>query len=105
MYEHIYGILPPVTTPFRPDNTIDEQTIRVQLWNAVQAGIHGQALALHEKLLPIWNAIHHDNLPANVKFCMELLGRPAGGPRPPMPPTSDAQAGPIRQALKNAGLL
>ena len=88
MYEHIYGILPPVTTPFRPDNTIDEQ-----------------ALALHEKLLPIWNAIHHDNLPANVKFCMELLGRPAGGPRPPMASTSDAQAGPIRQALKNAGLL
>jgi dihydrodipicolinate synthase/N-acetylneuraminate lyase len=88
MYEHIYGIVPPVTTPFRPDNTIDEQ-----------------ALTLHEKLLPIWNAIHHDNLPANVKFCMELLGRPAGGPRPAMPPTSDAQAGPIRQALKNAGLL
>ena len=88
MYEHIYGILPPVTTPFRADNTIDEQ-----------------ALALHEKLRPIWNAIHHDNLPANVKFCMELLGRPAGGPRPPMPSTSDAQAGPIRQALKNAGLL
>jgi 4-hydroxy-tetrahydrodipicolinate synthase len=80
-------------------------TLCVQLWNAVQAHDHRQALALHEKLLPIWNAIHHDNLPANVKFCMELLGRPAGGPRPPMPPTSDAQAGPIRQALKNAGLL
>jgi len=77
----------------------------VQLWNAVQAGDHRQALALHGKLLPIWNAIHHDNLPANVKFCMELLGRPAGVPRPPMPATSESQAGPIRQALKNAGLL
>jgi hypothetical protein len=28
MYEHIYGIVPPVTTPFRPDNTIDEQALR-----------------------------------------------------------------------------
>jgi len=80
-------------------------TLCVQLWNAVQAGDHRQALALHGKLLPIWNAIHHDNLPANVKFCMELLGRPAGVPRPPMPATSESQAGPIRQALKNAGLL
>src|SRR5262245_43478937 len=52
----------------------------VQLWEAVQAGDHKQALALHEKLLPIWNAIAQDNLPANVKYCMELSGRAAGLP-------------------------
>jgi 4-hydroxy-tetrahydrodipicolinate synthase len=80
-------------------------TLCVQLWNAAQAGDHKQALALHEKLLPIWNAIFHDNLPANVKYCMELLGRPAGVPRPPMPPTSERQASPIKLALQNAGLL
>src|SRR6185295_9114923 len=34
----------------------------VQLWDAVQAGDHKQARALHEKLLPLWNAIFHDNL-------------------------------------------
>jgi 4-hydroxy-tetrahydrodipicolinate synthase len=80
-------------------------TLCVQLWDAVRAGDHRRALSLHGKLLPIWNAIHRDNLPANVKFCMELLGRPAGVPRPPMPPTSEAQAGPIREALRNAGML
>jgi 4-hydroxy-tetrahydrodipicolinate synthase len=80
-------------------------TLCVQLWNAAKAGNHVEALRLHEKLLPIWNAIFHDNLPANVKHCMELLGRPAGVPRPPMPATSERQAGPIKQALKNAGLL
>jgi len=80
-------------------------TLCVQLWNAAQAGDHKQALALHGKLLPIWNAIFHDNLPANVKCCMELLGRSAGVPRPPMPATSERQAGPIRLALQNAGLL
>ena len=80
-------------------------TLCVQLWNAVQLGDHKRALALHDTLLPIWNAIFHDNLPANVKYCMELLGRPAGVPRPPMPATSERQAGPIKQALQNAGLL
>ncbi len=80
-------------------------TLCVQLWNATKAGNHVEALRLHEKLLPIWNAIFHDNLPANVKHCMQLLGRPAGVPRPPMPATSERQAGPIKQALKNAGLL
>ncbi|HEV8226100.1 MAG TPA: dihydrodipicolinate synthase family protein, partial [Methylomirabilota bacterium] len=75
------------------------------LWDAVQAGDHKQALALHEKLLPIWNAISHDNLPANVKHCQELQERAAGVPRPPMPATSPAQAATIRQALHHAGLV
>src|SRR5215470_3803336 len=77
----------------------------VQLWDAVQAGDHKQALMLHEKLLPIWNAIAHDNLPANVKHCLTLQGRAAGVPRAPMPATSERQAGPIWQALTQAGVL
>jgi len=80
-------------------------TLCVALWDAVQAGDHKQALALHEKLLPIWNAISHDNLPANVKHCQELQGRAAGVPRAPMPATSPAQAAAIRQALHHAGLV
>lgn len=80
-------------------------TLCVQLWDAVQAGDHKQALSLHEKLLPIWNAIAHDNLPANVKYCMELMERRAGIPRAPMPVTSDSQAPRIREALRNAGLI
>ncbi len=80
-------------------------TLCVPLWEAVQAGDHKQALALHEKLLPLWNAISHDNLPANVKHCQELQGRPAGVPRAPMPATSAAQATRIREALHNAGLV
>ena len=80
-------------------------TLCVTLWDAVQAGDHKQALALHEKLLPIWNAISHDNLPANVKHGQELQGRAAGVPRPPMPATSPAQAAAIRQALHHAGLV
>jgi 4-hydroxy-tetrahydrodipicolinate synthase len=80
-------------------------TLCVALWDAVQAGDHKQALALHEKLLLIWNAISHDNLPANVKHCQELQGRAAGVPRAPMPATSPAQAAAIRQTLHHAGLV
>ena len=80
-------------------------TLCVQLWEAVQGGDHKQALALHERLLPVWNAIAHDNLPANVKHCQALMGRPAGVPRAPMPATSAAQADAIRRALQGAGVL
>jgi 4-hydroxy-tetrahydrodipicolinate synthase len=71
----------------------------VQLWDAVQAGQHAQALELHVKLLAIWNALQGDNLPANVKFAMELQGRPAGLPRAPMPHPSPAQQARIRLSL------
>lgn len=80
-------------------------TLCVKLWDAVQAGDTGVALDLHEKLLPIWNAIDAGNLPANVKHCMQLQDRPAGQPRAPMPATFDEQKGPIREALANAGLV
>ena len=74
----------------------------VRLWDVVQVGDQATALELHTKLLAIWNAIQGDNLPANVKFAMELQGRPAGQPRAPMPPASVAQQACIRQALADA---
>jgi 4-hydroxy-tetrahydrodipicolinate synthase len=80
-------------------------TLCVELWNAVQSGDHTKCRELHEKLLPIWNAIFADNLPANTRYCMELQGRDGGVPRPPMPPTSELQKTPIREALTSAGLL
>jgi 4-hydroxy-tetrahydrodipicolinate synthase len=80
-------------------------TLCVQLWDAVQAGDHKRALTLHEKLLPIWNGIWGDNLPANVKCAEELQGRRAGVPRAPMPASSPAQKAAIQAALRGAGLV
>ena len=71
----------------------------VQLWDAAQAGDHALALALHKRLLPIWDAILADNLPANVKTALALQGRPAGIPRMPMPPSSPQQRAAIQAAL------
>jgi 4-hydroxy-tetrahydrodipicolinate synthase len=77
----------------------------VQQWNAVQGGDHATALAIHHKLLRIWNAMPHDNLPANVKTAMRLQGRDGGLPRAPMQESSPAQVEAIRSALQAAGVI
>ncbi|MCY4024671.1 MAG: dihydrodipicolinate synthase family protein [Anaerolineaceae bacterium] len=71
----------------------------VALWDAVVAGDHERALGLHRQLLPLWNALEGDNLPANVKTALALQGRPAGQPRRPMPVSSAAQCAAIQSAL------
>ena len=71
----------------------------VELWNAVQEEDHQRAKRLHDKLLGLWNAIDHPNLPANVKTALRLQGRNAGSPRAPMPQSSSEQEEEIRQAL------
>lgn len=76
----------------------------VALWNQVQAGDHAAAFATHRKLLPIFNALESDNMPANVKTALALQGRPAGLPRMPMPQSSAEQRAELEAALLNAGL-
>ena len=76
----------------------------VTLWDQVQAGDQAGALATHLKLLPIWNAIMDDNLPANVKTALALQGRPAGLPRKPMPTSSAEQRAAIKAALEAAAM-
>lgn len=76
----------------------------VELWDAVQAGNHEQALDLHRKLLPLWNAMIDDNLPACVKYAQTLQGCPALYPRAPMPGASETQRSAIRAALAGLGV-
>jgi 4-hydroxy-tetrahydrodipicolinate synthase len=75
----------------------------VALWNQVRAGDHVAALDAHWKLLPIFNALEGDNMPANVKTALALQGRPAGVPRMPMPESSSEQRAAIKAALEAAG--
>ena len=77
----------------------------VKLWDQVEAGDHAGALDTHLKLLPIWNAIMDDNLPANVKTALTLQGRPAGRARMPMPESSPQQREAIQKALQSAGMI
>ena len=73
----------------------------VALWNAVQRGDHATAKELHVRLLRFWNTIVGDNLPACVKYALELQGCPVGLPRAPMPAASAAQRAAIEPALKH----
>jgi 4-hydroxy-tetrahydrodipicolinate synthase len=72
----------------------------VALWDAVQRGDHATARDLHQRLLPLWNAMVADNLPACTKHAQMLQGCPAGHPRAPMSAASAQQRRAIEQALR-----
>ncbi len=71
----------------------------VALWNACQQNNFSYANSLHEKLLGVWDTIKGPNLPANVKYCLELQGCNSGIPRRPMQKTTDAQKSSIEKAF------
>lgn len=72
----------------------------VRLWDAVQAGDHATARAIHDRLLNFWSLMPHDNLPACVKYALQLQGLATGVSRAPMPMPSAAQKAIIEPALR-----
>lgn len=73
----------------------------VALWNAVQRGDHTTGLALHGKLLRLWNTISCDDLPACVKYVQSLQGVPLSYPRAPMRMPDDKRRRQIDQAFSS----
>lgn len=76
-----------------------------RLWDAVQAGDHAVAKDLHERLMPVWDAVGQDNMPSLCKYAQSLQGVPAGVARRPTSPASEAQKAAVRKALAGCGLL
>lgn len=74
----------------------------VALWDAMQAGDHATGLEIHHQLLPLWNALNGDNLPATVRACMRLQDRDGGIPRAPMPEANADQVADIEEAWAGA---
>jgi 4-hydroxy-tetrahydrodipicolinate synthase len=72
----------------------------VELWNLVKKGDHVAGLALHSKLLRMWNAIAGDNRLAVTKYTMSLQGVPVGNPRAPLTPASALQRQAASKALR-----
>ncbi len=70
-----------------------------ELWQAVKDGNHARARDLHERLLPLWNAMPHENLPACVKYAQTLQGIPGMLPRQPMPMPPESVRRSIEAAL------
>lgn len=77
----------------------------VRLWDAVQADDHATARDLHERLMPLWDAIGQDNMPALCKYAQSLQGVPAGVARRPTSPAREGQKAAVRRALAGLGLI
>lgn len=77
----------------------------VRLWDAVKAQDWETARDLHERLMPVWDAVGVDNMPSLVKYAQSLQGVPAGLARKPTSPATDAQKAQVRTALAGLGLV
>ncbi len=77
----------------------------VRLWNAVKAQDWDLARDLHERLMPLWDAIGLDNMPSLVKYAQQLQGVEAGLARRPTSPATAEQKDRVKAALRNLGLL
>ncbi|WP_420406235.1 dihydrodipicolinate synthase family protein [Nisaea sp.] len=77
----------------------------VKLWDAVSAQDWDSALDLHQRLMPVWDAVGVDNMPSLVKYAQQLQGVDAGLARRPTSPATEAQKAEVRRALDGLGLL
>jgi len=77
----------------------------VKLWDAVKAEDWNLARDLHEKLMPLWDAIGLDNMPSLVKYAQSLQGLDAGYAKRPTSPATDAQKKDVKTAIENLGLI
>ena len=73
----------------------------VKLWNAVIDKDWETARDLHERLMPLWDAIGVDNMPSLCKYAQQLQGLETGYARKPTSPATEEQKKPVRAALEN----
>ena len=77
----------------------------VKLWNAVIDQQWDKARDLHERLMPLWDAIGLDNMPSLCKYAQLLQGVESGYARKPTSPATDEQKAQVRAALEKLDLL
>lgn len=73
--------------------------------NACIAGDYGRALELHDKLMPLHDAMFVEPNPAPVKYAAERLGLCSSVARMPIMPLSEAGRKAVDDALVFAGIL
>ena len=76
-----------------------------QFQNACQQGNYVEALALHDKLVPLHKALFLENNPAGVKYAASKLGLCRNEFRLPVVPVTKASEDAIDAALAFAGIL
>ncbi|MFP3920626.1 MAG: 4-hydroxy-tetrahydrodipicolinate synthase [Dichotomicrobium sp.] len=83
-------------------NVAPELCARFQ--NACEAGDYTTALKLHDRLMPLHQALFIESNPAPVKYAAQLLGLCREDVRPPLASLSDASKRAVEDALEKAGL-
>lgn len=73
--------------------------------SACLAGDYHKALALHERLMPLHEALFVETSPGPVKYAASRLGLCAQGTRLPLAPISDQTKAVVDAALDKTGLL
>lgn len=84
-------------------NVAPRQCAEVQ--NLTLKGKYKEAFALHEKLVPLHDAMFCETSPAPVKYAAHLLGKCALELRLPMLPPTEASRARVREAMHKAGIL
>ena len=77
----------------------------VKLWNAVIEQDWTKARDLHERLMPLWDAIGLDNMPSLCKYAQKLQGLETGFARRPTSPATQKQKEVVKSALKHLDLI
>ena len=77
----------------------------VKLWDAVIAENWNVARDLHEKLMPLCDAILIDNMPSLCKYAQKLQGLESGFARRPTAPATNEQKEKVEIALKTLNLI
>ncbi len=72
--------------------------------SAFEKGDVGEARRLHYRLLPAFRAMFVTTNPIPVKAACEMLGLPAGPPRPPLVPASPEEREKVKEGLRAAGV-
>jgi 4-hydroxy-tetrahydrodipicolinate synthase len=72
---------------------------------AFAAGDYRRALALHEQLLPLNQALFIETNPIPVKTAMQLMGLPAGALRLPLVAMEPENKRKLTDVLRRSGLL
>ena len=77
----------------------------MQMWNAFQRGDLAMARDLQLKILPLNSVTYAEGHPGPLKRALELVGRSAGGTRPPIYPITEETDKKLQAALKDLKLL
>ena len=76
-----------------------------QMVNAYHSGDVKKAAETHLRLMPLFKVLFITSNPSPLKYALELIGQPAGGPRLPLVPPSADEKEQIKKVMRELGLV